>query len=183
MNKPLWLLTGMFCAIPALAQNQTTDPRMAAGCGPMATQFRVKVDKAKHEILQPEAGKSLVYVIVQETPRPGDVTYIGNVTTRVGADGAWVGANYGESFVSFVLEPGEHRICADWQKSKQRLGDAADLTTEPGKTYYFLLELGTGVTVKGSVVAAPEVKLTAVESPAGMMLVSRTGQSRWEKKK
>src|SRR5262245_42272197 len=108
MSKPFWLLTGLLCALPAVGQNQPPDPRMAAGCGPAATQFRVKVDKGKHEIANPDAGKSLVYVIVQENPHPGEALYIGNITTRVGANGQWVGANYGESYVSFVLEPGEH---------------------------------------------------------------------------
>ena len=190
MNKRLWLLTGMLYALPVLGQNQPTDPRMAAGCGPAATQFRVKVDKAKHEIAPPEAGKSLVYVIVQEQPHPGEALYIGNITTRVGADGKWVGANYGESYVSFALDAGEHRVCTDWQsiqKSKKKLGDAADLTAEPGNTYYFRLELVSGAPVNGTngsrVFPAPELKLKAVDGSAGMMLVSKTGQSRWEVKK
>jgi hypothetical protein len=190
MNKPLWLLAGMLCAVPVLGQNQPTDPRMAAGCGPVVTQFRVKVDKAKHEIVQPEAGKSLVYVIVQERPHPGEALYIGNITTRVGADGKWVGANYGESYVSFVLEPGEHRLCSDWQsamKSKQKLADAADLTAQAGRTYYFLLELVSGAPINGTngsgVFPSPELKLKAVDESAGMLLVSKTGQSRWEVKK
>src|SRR5689334_20662615 len=106
---------------------------MAAGCGPAATRFDVRVDKTKHGIAQPDAGKSLVYVIVQEKPHPEEALYIGNITTRVGADGKWVCANYGESHVSFALEPGEHRICSDWQsrvKSRQKLSGAADLTVE-----------------------------------------------------
>jgi hypothetical protein len=190
MNKPLWLLAGMFWAVPIFGQSQTADPRMAAGCGPMDTQFRVKVDKRKHEVAQPQAGMSLVYVIVQERPHPGEATYIGNITTRVGADGKWVAANYGESYVSFVVEPGGHRVCTDWQsvaKSRQKLGDAADLTTEAGKTYYFVLDLTSGAplndTTHGSIFPSPDIKLRAVDESAGRMLLSRTGQSRWEMKK
>jgi hypothetical protein len=189
MNKPLWLLTTILWAVPAFGQNQPTDLRMAAGCGPASAQFSVKVNKSKHEIVQPEAGKSLVYVIVQEIPHPGQALYIGNITTRVGADGTWVGANYGESYISFQLEPGEHRICADWQssrKSLQKLSSASDLTAEVGKTYYFVLELRTGVPMNGredSVFPAANLKLKAVDGSEGMLLVSRTGQSNWELKK
>jgi hypothetical protein len=189
MNRTPWLLGGMLFACPVFGQNQPTDPRTAAGCGPARTQFRVKVDKAKHEIVRPESGKALVYVIVQERPHPGEVTYIGNITTRVGVDGTWMGANYGESYLTFHLEAGEHRVCTDWQstqKSKQKLSSAADLVAEAGKTYYFLLELVTGVSLdstKGSVFPSPELKLKAVDASEGMLLVSKTGQSNWELKK
>ena len=183
------LLLFLVSAIPAVGQSSTIDPRIAAGCGPAAMRFDVKVDKRKHEIMQPEAGKSLVYVIVQEKPHPGEALYIGNITTRVGADGKWVGANYGESHVSFALGPGEHRICSDWQsrvKSRQKLSGAADLTVEPGRTYYFLLELVSGAPIngtKGSVFPEPELKLRAVDRSEGMLLVSKAGQSTWKAKK
>ena len=174
--------------VPAFGQSPTTDLRMAAGCGPTKERFEVKVNKAKHEITQPEPGKSLVYVIVQERPHPGEALYIGNITTRVGADGKWLGANYGESHVSFALEPGEHRICSDWQsrvKSRQKLSGAADLTVEPGKIYYFLLELVSGAPINGtngSVFPEPELKLKAVDRSEGMLLVSKAGQSTWKAK-
>lgn len=175
--------------VPAFGQSPTPDLRMVAGCGPAATKFQVKVDKAKHEMVQPVDGKSLVYVIVQEKPHPGEALYIGNITTRVGADGKWVGANYGESYVSFALEPGEHRVCSDWQsiqKSKKKLSSAADLTAEVGKTYYFLLELWSGApttrTNGDSVFRAPELKLKPVDASEGTLLLSKTGQSAWKAK-
>ena len=189
MNKTLCLLGAMLCAVPVVGQNQPTDPRTAAGCGPASTQFRVKVDKAKHEIVRPEPGKALVYVIVQETPHPGEALYIGNITTRVGIDGTWVGANYGESYLTFQVEPGEHHVCADWQtvqKSKQKLSSAGDLIVEVGKTYYFVLELWSGAPINGtngSVFPPPDLKLKPVEGSQGMLLVSKTGQSNWELKK
>ena len=69
---------------------------------------------------------------------------IGDVTTRVGLDGTWVGANHGRSYVSFAVEPGQHRVCTDWQssfKAVQKLSGAADLTAEAGKTYYYRMEV------------------------------------------
>ena len=122
MRKIMWMV--LVWALPAMGQSAPVDLREAAGCGPLKEQYRVKVDKTKHAVAQPEAGKALVYVIVEEYPRPQDWTYVGNITTRVGLDGNWVGANYGESYVSFAVEPGEHHLCTDWQsvlKSRQRL--------------------------------------------------------------
>jgi len=98
----------------------------------------VKVDKNQHVVTQPEPGKALVYVIAEENP--DDSYNIGDITTRVGLDGTWVGANYGESYLSFTLAPGEHRVCVDGQStlaSRQQLNGAAELTVEVGKTYYF----------------------------------------------
>jgi len=187
MRKPLLLL--LVSAVPAFGQSPTPDLRLAAGCGPAATKFHVKVDKSKHEVLQPADGKSLVYVIVQERPHPGEALYLGNITTRVGADGKWVGANYGESYVSFVLEPGDHRVCSDWQsiqQSRKKLSSAADLTAEAGKTYYFLLELWSGApttrTNGDSVFPPPELKLKAVDASEGTLLLSKAGQSAWKAK-
>lgn len=189
MNKTLWLFGGLLCAVPVIGQNQAIDPRTAAGCGPASAEFRVKVNKAKHEVVHPDAGKGQVYVIVQETPHPGETLYIGNITTRVGVDGTWVGANYGESYLTFQLEPGEHHICSDWQsgqKSRQKLSSAADLLVEAGSTYYFVVDLCTGAPINGtsgSTFPSPDLKLKPVEGSQGMLLVSKTGQSNWELKK
>lgn len=173
-------------ALPAFGQNQPMDLRTAAGCGPMQEQFSAKVDKTQHNVAEPEAGKALVYVIVQERPSPGNAMYIGNITTRVGVDGKWVGANYGESYISFSVQPGEHRVCSDWQsvmKSRQKLSGAADLVAEAGKTYFFRVELWTGVPPSGDrEFHEEEVKLKAADASEGMLLVSKTGQSAWKKK-
>jgi hypothetical protein len=99
-----FMLLLLVCAAPAIAQDRSADLRSAAGCGPAATEFSVKVDKNQHVVRQPEPGKALLYVIAQETP--DDSYNIGDITTRVGRDGAWVGANYGESYLSFPLAPG-----------------------------------------------------------------------------
>lgn len=60
MKKFMLLL--LVCAAPALAQDQSAELRAAAGCGPAATEFSVKVDKNQHAVSQPEPGKALVYV-------------------------------------------------------------------------------------------------------------------------
>ena len=58
----------LVCAAPVIAQDRSADLRAAAGCGPRATEFSVKVDKNQHVVKQPEPGKALVYVIAQESP-------------------------------------------------------------------------------------------------------------------
>jgi hypothetical protein len=180
MKRFLLLLS--VCAIPAMAQDRSADLRAAAGCGPAATEFSVKVDKNQHAVTQPEPGKALVYVIAQESP--DDSYNIGDVTTRVGLDGAWVGANYGESYLSFSLAPREHRVCVDWQSSlasRQQLSGAVELTAEAGKTYYFrawILPSGLG--------GGPHERLWLKQvdySAEGLLLLSKAGQSAWKEKK
>jgi hypothetical protein len=102
MNRFLFLLlVCMAIASPVMSQDQSATLRAAAGCGPADAQFTAKVDKNRHAIAKPEPGKALVYVIAQENPE--DSYNIGDITTRVGLHGAWVGANYGESYILFSV--------------------------------------------------------------------------------
>ncbi len=178
--KRFMLLLLVFAA-PVIAQDRSADLRAAAGCGPAGTEFSVKVDKNQHFVAQPELGKALVYVIALENPE--DSYSIGDITTRVGLDGTWVGANYGESYLSFPLTPGQHHVCVDWQSSlasRQQLSGAAELTAEAGKTYYFrtwiLPSRLTGGPREG-------LQLKQVDSAEGLLLLSKAGQSAWKEKK
>jgi hypothetical protein len=171
----------LVCAAPVIAQDRSADLRAAAGCGPAAIEFSAKVDKNQHVVTQPEPGKALVYVIAQENP--DDSYNTGDITTRVGLDGTWAGANYGESYLSFPLAPGEHHVCVDWQSSlasRQQLSGAAELTAEAGKTYYFrsciLPSRLTGGRREG-------LWLKQVDSAEGLLLLSKAGQSAWKEKK
>jgi hypothetical protein len=131
MHKFLFLAP--LIATPVFGQDQTTDLRTAAGCGPSKTQFSVKTDSTMHVLRQPEPEKTLVYVIEQGRPEGGEA----KVTVRVGLNGNWTGANHGESYLSFAVTPGEHHVCIDWQsslKSRQNLSAAAELAAEAGKT-------------------------------------------------
>jgi hypothetical protein len=113
------MFLALLLAAPAFGQDQAADPRTAAGCGPAKAEFDVKTDKNQHSAAQPESGKALVYVI-EDVTNPHAMTF-GTVTTRVGLDGNWVGANHGQSYISFAAEPGEHRVCVDWQSSLKGL--------------------------------------------------------------
>jgi hypothetical protein len=170
----------------ASGQNQSIDARLAAGCGPAKTAFEVKTDKNQHPVARPESGKALVYVI-EDVTNPTAMTF-GEATTRVGLDGNWVGANHGHSYISFSTEPGEHRVCADWQSSMkdlQKLSGAARLTAEAGKTYYYRSE----VTIPWNGGAANhgndqegQLKLERVDESEGLLLISKSASSTWQAK-
>jgi hypothetical protein len=140
----LKLLACLLCASPilVLAQTQADTARSAAGCGPDEIQFDVKTDKKQHVVASPDPGKALV--VVFEDEKVGTSLKIGSVTTRVGLDGKWVGANHAESYFAFPVDPGDHRLCVNWQSSFKRfskLGAAATLSAEAGKVYFYRVEL------------------------------------------
>jgi hypothetical protein len=180
------ILTILLCAVfaaPMLAQEKPQDQaaaaRAAAGCGPSEITFDVKTDKKQHPLAQPEAGKALVYVFEDEK-RDNNVNYFGSVTTRVGLDGAWVGANHGKSYLFFTVDPGEHNLCANWQSSFGRLskqGSAAAFTTEAGKVYYFRTRVDERAKHE------PEVRLEAIDSAEGQLLISSSAYSTSRAKK
>jgi len=127
---------------PAFGQDDAAAARTAAGCGSDQVHFDVKTDKKHHPAPQPETGKALIYVF-QEV-RQGELWIFATITTKVGLDGAWVGANHGDSYFFFAANPGNHRVCAAWQSTSEvysKLASAADLTIEPGKVYYLRVKV------------------------------------------
>jgi hypothetical protein len=121
----------------AFAQDQPAVSGIRSACGAFTGSFDVYRDNSKHTIAQPEAGKALIYVIQDMGPAtcPGAC-----ITTRVGFDGAWVGANQHNSYFSFFVDPGEHHLCVNRQSSLAlyaHMIGLAHFTAEAGKTYYF----------------------------------------------
>jgi len=170
--KKLFLAT-LLCVSPAFGQNPPVDVRTAAGCGPDNVQFNVKVNKSQHLSPQPESGKALVYVFEEER-WDGDKGKIGAVTTRVGLDGAWVGANHGSSYVTIPVDPGDHRVCSSWQSSLKRwskLASAASFTAEPGKTFYFRVVVDERTTHQ------PSISIEPVDAAQALILISNSGLS------
>jgi hypothetical protein len=135
------VLVLMILTLSAFAQQEPT--AVATACGPKDVKFEAKLDDSQHTLAQPEAGKALVYFI-QDI---GVVNCIGScMTTRIGLDGAWVGANQHNSYFSVSVEPGEHHVCASPQSrllpkpSAKYAGVLVALrhfTAEAGKVYYF----------------------------------------------
>jgi hypothetical protein len=128
------MLAVLLFALPAFAQDPGAAALTAAGCGPSDVEFNVKADKKQHPLPQPNAGKATVVVITQIA------NCIGCSVTKVGIDGAWVGANRGHSYLFSSIEPGDHRVCAAYQSKIKKVAEkaaAASLTAEAGTVYYF----------------------------------------------
>jgi hypothetical protein len=117
-------------AVQARAQNPTD------GCGDNKVGFKIKTEKNQPEPSPPAAGKAQIVFIETLNKCSG----CGAPSIRFGMDGAWVGANKGNSYFAVDIEPGEHQFCAAMQsvpsESIHRLGPA-HLTAEAGGVYYF----------------------------------------------
>jgi hypothetical protein len=181
-----YLLVLSLLVAPIAGQGQPAGPRTAAECGPATASFEVKTDKNHHPVAQPEHGKALVYVI-EDVKNPNAMTF-GQVTTRIGLDGNRVGANHGQSYAFFLAEPGEHRLCIDWQsslKGLQRLSGVADLTVEAGKTYYYRSAVTvpwTGHAEEHGNDQEGDVKLRVLDDSEGLLLISKSASSAWQAK-
>ena len=135
MRKALAIALVLIAPTATLAQrvNHST-----GGCGPSNTNFTVKAATGNGPGPAPASGKALVYVaqVMENGPRQGQ----DDATTRVGVDGTWVGANHGNTYFYFSVDPGPHSVCVDWQSTllaRSKLAAAASLDARAGSTYYF----------------------------------------------
>jgi hypothetical protein len=170
------ILAVLLLAAPALAQDQAA-VYAAAGCGPDSVKFDVKMDSPPHPAAQPDSGKALVYAF-EDFPRGGNTA--GGITTKFGFDGAWVGANQPDTYFSFSVDPGDHRLCTSWQSrwaTLSRLHAAASLTAEAGKIYYFRTVIIAGVD------RLPEVELEPVDPAEALILLANFSLSTSHPKK
>lgn len=129
-------------ASPVFAQETSALNNPLWACGPDAAKFEVTTTPAADvvPVQLPEQGQALVYVIqdLGETNCLGECS----VTTRVGLDGSWIGANKGRSYFSFSVSPGEHHLCTNVQSRFAYLSvfhSLANFTADAGKTYFFRL--------------------------------------------
>lgn len=165
-------------ASPAFAQNVPADTAAAPGCGAEDAKFGVRTDKGQHPAIQPNEGKALVYFVEDDTefgsfPKP---------ITRAGLGGEWVGATHGNSYFYFSVDPGEHHLCASWQKAvivRQGLQTAAaHFSAEAGGVYYFMVK-NTWTRDLG----AAGISLKPLDSDEGRLLVSKLSLSTFHRKK
>jgi hypothetical protein len=143
-----------------------------AACGQNDVEFRVTT--SSHPDPQLDAGKAIVYVVEVQ-----DLQAWRAQTTRMGMDGAWLGANRGNTYLVFSVDPGEHHFCADWTSSGSgtRLVSLASLTAEPGKVYYLRAR------TDGGRYTYPSIDLDLVNSDEGRLLVALSASSQSEVKK
>jgi hypothetical protein len=132
-------------AWPCWAQSDVPPIDPEAACGASDVNFQVKSDLQGKHLPEVAAGKAVVYFVQTQK-----IAALNRITAKIGLDGAWVGANQGDSYFSVTVDPGEHHLCARWQFDFARLQEVSlnNLTAESGKTYYFLVRItgdGQGV--------------------------------------
>ena len=171
------LLAALLLSCLAFAQDQTAISAAEAACGPKTTKFEVTPDTTQHPTPTADSGKALVYV-VQDF---GQYQCQGCVISKVGLDGEWAGANKGNSYIFFTVEPGEHHLCLNWQSRlelRSRAFAVADLTAEVGRTYYFRARTFSGQ--RGIEVS---FDLDPINGDQGKLLVAESAYSNWHVKK
>ncbi len=165
------LLVALVFGSSLLAQGQSPNPR--AACGPANVSFSVKLHDENVQPALPEPGKALVYFIQDSGGNAG----LGYPTTRLGLDGAWVGANKDSSYFAVPVEPGEHHVCAMVQSSlMESRVELAHLDAEAGKVYYFRTRL---LLARG----LEYLELAPVDGDEGWNLVNSFPLSTWQPKK
>jgi hypothetical protein len=95
-----------------------------------------------------------------------------------------MGANHEWAYMSFSVDPGDHRVCADVQSSlvsPEKMSAAADLTAEEGKTYYYRLFVSNGDNKNNE--QPPRVTLHPVDEAEGLLLIGKSGKSTAKVKK
>lgn len=111
----------------ALGQDKAAISAAEAACGPREVQFEVTADESRHPMPTPENGKAVIYVVQG-----------GGITTRVGADGKWLGALKGRTYFAISIDPGQHHLCAIGQIGVWSNFSMQDLRAQAGGTYYFV---------------------------------------------
>jgi hypothetical protein len=119
---------------------QPAPDQLASACGPANVNYKVNLDRSQHGPATPEAGKALVYFIHDDGSGIGGAG-LGSPTPRYAVDGAWVGANHGDSWFAVAVAPGEHHVCTALQSSFVQRVELAHFTAEAGKSYFFRTRL------------------------------------------
>jgi hypothetical protein len=146
----------------ASASAQVPPVASSAACGQENVSFKVKLDESQHTLAQPDPGKARVYFFHDA----GTPHTLGYPTVKLAMDGAWVGANHGNSYFSVSVEPGEHHVCVTLQSSlvAQRV-ELAHFTAEAEKIYYYRTQLVMSRSVE-------LLELEAIDSDQGKYLIA-----------
>lgn len=173
------LLAALLASAPLLFADHLPEVAVVkTACGPDSVKFDVTSD-GRQPPAQSDPGKALVYV-VEQLDRP--VNALVTPTLRIGFDGAWVGANYGTSYLFFAVDPGEHHLCSDWQSfpplTPHVQPSLASLTAQAGQTYYFRARI-----IQHSGNGPWTLDLERIDSDEGQLLVATSPISGYRQKK
>lgn len=111
---------------------QGSNEEKIKACGTVDVKFKASTDKKQHPTPGAPSDKALIYVL-----RP---TIIGSkIQSKLAVDGKWIGANRGNNYFFFTVDPGEHYFC-----SMSENQDFLKLNVEAGKTYYLQQKVKIG---------------------------------------
>jgi hypothetical protein len=128
------------CASLACA-GQVWATTLPDSCGDDKVKFDVNTKEGQPPPAGPVEGKAVIIFIENQNQM---ITPFHYATVRFGMDGAWVGANKGNSYFGLTVDPGVHHLCASWQSDLEQLKKNVKLTSftaEPGQVYYFAGEI------------------------------------------
>jgi hypothetical protein len=115
---------------------------LPGSCGNDKVQFDVKTLEHQPAPAPPAEGKAQIVFVENENQMVG---FFSDATVRFAMDGAWYGADYGDSYFAVDITPGLHHVCASWQGLLGRKNfDLAPLEAAPGKVYYFAAQVTAG---------------------------------------
>jgi hypothetical protein len=120
MRKPFCALL-LGCASLLVVQAEASG--LPDSCGNDSVRFNVKLESKRPLFAGQQSGQAQV-VFIEALEKNG---------TCIGVDGAWVGANQGNSYFSTFITAGKHNFCSDVQSKsgKLQLG-MATLNAEAG---------------------------------------------------
>jgi len=152
---------------------QARSATLPVACGDDKIQFDVKTLKDQPAPAPPAQGKAQIVFVENENQM---VAPFSDATVRFALDGAWVGADYGNSYFAVDVAPGLHHLCASWQGLLGRKNfDLAPLTAEPGKVYYFAAQV-----TAGSKYSASAFGLSQLNDDQGQYRVKAFKRSTWK---
>jgi hypothetical protein len=169
MNPRLVVLLLCASLLAVCARAKTILPD---SCGDPSIKFDVTTKKNQPAPAPPETGKAQIVFIES-----------GHGVARYGMDGAWVGANDGDSYFAVAVAPGEHHLCMSFQlpaivggKIKEESVRMLTFTAEAGKVYYFEASSGSIGGSPGSS-SSTYVPNTGVGATGGQWVHSHSGGS------
>jgi len=135
----------VFCLCVALAPAAQARSKtvLPDSCGSDSVKFDVKAEKDQPPPGAPADGKAQI-VFVGSVPYEGPMARFPAI--RFGVNGAWVGANKGNSYFTMDVAPGEQNVCVSAQGVMPGIAkdliDMQTFTAEAGKVYYYEARFG-----------------------------------------
>lgn len=139
------------CSLVTQGQDLRQTPAAKTACGLPDAQF--KTEWVPGTAARPNPREALVYLV--EVADPVAATCLGRcgALSRVGLDGSWLGATQGNSYLTTMVNPGAHHLCANIESHAKTLSHLVALygfEAEAGRTYFFRISTSVGTAEGGT---------------------------------